>query len=146
MVKHSYNIYIYINVHYLITLLILRIKTPTRVQMIHHTSKYFGTNYQSLKICFFKSLRLCRASAMKIFDVDDWQDDAHSSLYTHFWCSYTRTSSLVVNSLAMTLTTWVQFLRGSIFWNFKFQTLWYFHVFLSIYTHIWTEIITTTVV
>ena len=31
------------------------------------------------------------------------------------------------------------------FWNFKFWFLWYFHMFRGIYTHIWTEIITTTI-
>ena len=45
----------------------------------------------------------------------------------------------------MTLMTWVWFLARSIFWNFKFQFLWYFHMFRGIYTHIWTEIITTTI-
>ena len=75
----------------------------------------------------------------------DWQDDVRSSLYVHFWCSYIWTTSLVVWSPQMTRQTWVRFLAGSTFWNFKFQFLWYFHMFRGIYTHIWIEIITTTI-
>ena len=76
---------------------------------------------------------------------DDWQDDVRSSLYFQIWCSWVSDSGLVVWSLGNDSDD-----LGSIpgrvnFWNFKFWFLWYFHMFRGIYTHIWTEIITTTI-
>jgi len=77
---------------------------------------------------------------MKIFGVGDWQDDIRSSLYTHFWCSYTRTRGLVVKAsgnLSQTLETWVQYLEKSYFWIFKFSSPLIFSCVLEyIYTHL----------
>ena len=125
-------------------------------QIDRNPSKYFGTNYQSLKMCLkFSDLVMKNNSFIKnvlvkeplnVPSPGDWQDDVRSSLYTHFWSSYIWTTSPVVWSPQMTRQTSVRFLAGSIFWNFEFRFLWHFHMFRGIYRHIWTENITTTVV
>ena len=46
-----YMTYIYINIDKSITLLILGFKTWKCAQIDQHPSKYFGANYQSLKMC-----------------------------------------------------------------------------------------------
>jgi hypothetical protein len=137
----------YINVQNWITLLILSFMTWKCAQIDQHPSNYFGTNYQSLKICLKfwdfqgENDKVFVISEKKVTEKstppDDWQDDVRSSLYTHFWCFYTRTSSLVVKSLGMTLMTWVQFLGGSIFWNLKFSIpMTFSHVQGYIYHHL----------
>ena len=77
---------------------------------------------------------------MKIFGVGDWQDGVNSSLYTHFWCSCTRTSVFVVKASgnpSQTMETWVQYLKKSYFWNFKFSNPLIFSCVLGyIYTHL----------
>ena len=138
---------IYINVQNLITLLILSFMTWKCAQIDHHPSKYFGTNYWSLRICLKfwdfqgENDKVFVISEKKVTEKSkppgDWQDDVRSSLYTHFWCSYTRTTSLVVWSPYMKRTTWDQFLRGSIFWIFKISIpLTFSHVQGYIYHHL----------
>ncbi len=118
--------------------------------------KYFGTNYWSFKICLkvwdfhgkndSQSFESAFAFLTKR-SPGDWQDDIRSSLYTHSWCSYTRTSGLVVKASGnqsqwpwrLGFDTW-----KSNFWIFEFRFLWYFHMFRGIYTIIWTENSSTT--
>ncbi len=59
------------------------------------------------------------------------------------WIVY-RSRRLVSES--MTPETRVRYLEKSYFWIFEFWFLWYFLMLWGIYTIIWTEIITTTVV
>ena len=112
---------------------------------------YVSSNLSDLKNKFEILMKIIQSTRKRprfiycIPSPGDWQDDVRSSLYFQIWCSCIWDSGLVVWSPDMTLMTWVRFLAGSIFWNFKFRFLWYFHMFRGIYTHIWTEIITTTI-
>ena len=144
--------YIYINIHNCIAWKILNFRIWKCAQIDQHPSIMLVPNYQIPKrsLKFWWKIFKVPENAPDLFIAfphpGDWQDDVRSSLYIHFWCSCIWTTSLVVWSPQMTRQTWVRFLAGSIFWNFEFRFLWHFHMFRGIYRHIWTEIITTTVV
>ena len=141
--------YIYINVHKSITLLILGFKTWKCAQIDQHPSKYFGTNYQSLKMCLkFSDLFLKNNSFIKCFGGKSLQVPVARRLTR--WCQIKFIFSDLL-SLYMTLwssgishlvtqTTMRSSVRFLIYanLNFKFlnslEVLWY----PGIYRHILT--------
>ncbi len=101
-------------------------------------SKYFGTNYQTLKMWLNFSDLLKNNSFIKCFGANpgkkkkvyDWQDNVRSSLYTHFWWCYIWTTSPLVWSPCTTRTTLVRLgsIPGRV--NFlKFEIFTFYDIF-----------------